>query len=345
MDFLKRIARLAPGVLLCVAVTMVAVLLQKIEERATGQAYLEAIVLAILLGAITRTIWAPGERWLSGIQFAAKPLLEFAVMLLGASVSATTVLAMGPSLLIGIVLIVALSIPASYGVCRALGLPRRMAILVSCGNSICGNSAIAAVAPVIEAKGDEIASSIAFTAVLGVAVVLGLPLLAPVFNLSQTQYGALAGLTVYAVPQVLAATLPIGALANQIGTVVKLVRVLMLGPVILTISLMKRRFLQGEAGDNVGPRRRRLGEFAPWFIIAFLIVATFRTLGLIPAPLLAPTAWLASALTTVSMAALGLGVDVLVVARAGLRVSLAVTVSLILLGAMSLGLILGLRVL
>lgn len=345
MDFLKRIARLAPGVLLCVAVTMVAVLLQKIEERATGQAYLEAIVLAILLGAITRTIWAPGERWLSGIQFAAKPLLEFAVMLLGASVSATTVLAMGPSLLIGIVLIVALSIPASYGVCRALGLPRRMAILVSCGNSICGNSAIAAVAPVIEAKGDEIASSIAFTAVLGVAVVLGLPLLAPVFNLSQTQYGALAGLTVYAVPQVLAATLPIGALANQIGTVVKLVRVLMLGPVILTISLMKRRFLQGEAGDNVGPRRRRLGEFAPWFIIAFLIVATFRTLGLIPAPLLAPTAWLASALTTVSMAALGLGVDVRVVARAGLRVSLAVTVSLILLGAMSLGLILGLRVL
>ena len=345
MDFLKRIARLAPGVLLCVAVTMVAVLLQKIEERATGQAYLEAIVLAILLGAITRTIWAPGERWLSGVQFAAKPLLEFAVMLLGASVSATTVLAMGPSLLIGIVLIVALSIPASYGVCRALGLPRRMAILVSCGNSICGNSAIAAVAPVIEAKGDEIASSIAFTAVLGVAVVLGLPLLAPVFNLSQMQYGALAGLTVYAVPQVLAATLPIGALANQIGTVVKLVRVLMLGPVILTISLMKRRFLQGETGDNVGPRRRRLGEFAPWFIVAFLIVATFRTLGLIPAPMLAPTAWLASALTTVSMAALGLGVDVRVVARAGLRVSLAVTVSLILLGAMSLGLILGLRVL
>jgi uncharacterized membrane protein YadS len=76
-------------------------------------------------------------------------------------------------------------------------------------------------------------------------------------------------------------------------------------------------------------------------MIAFLIVATLRTLGVIPAPLLTPTARLASALTTISMAALGFGVDVQVVARAGLRVSVAVALSLLALGAMSLGLILG----
>ena len=73
---------------------------------------------------------------------------------------------------------------------------------------------------------------------LGVIVVLLLPLLAPVLLLSLTQYGVLAGLTVYAVPQVLAATLPIGALANQVGTVVKLVRVLMLGPVVFTLAML-----------------------------------------------------------------------------------------------------------
>ena len=89
----------------------------------------------------------------------------------------------------------------------------------------------------IGAESDDIASSIAFTAVLGVLVVLGLPLLVPLLRMSLTQYGVLAGLTVYAVPQVLAATLPIGALSNQVGTVVKLVRVLMLGPVVLGLSL------------------------------------------------------------------------------------------------------------
>jgi uncharacterized integral membrane protein (TIGR00698 family) len=122
------------------------------------------------------------------------------------------------------------ALPATYGLGRLFGLPRRMAARIACGNSICGNSAIAAVAPVIGADGEDVSAAIAFPAVLGVIVVLGLPLLAPFLHLSGTQYGALAGLTVYAVPQVLAATAPIGTIAIQMGTLVKLVRVLMLGP-------------------------------------------------------------------------------------------------------------------
>jgi uncharacterized integral membrane protein (TIGR00698 family) len=131
-----------------------------------------------------------------------------------------------------------------------------MCILIACGNSICGNSAIVAVAPIIGATSDEVASSIAFTAVLGVVVVLTLPLLVPILELSLTQYGVLAGLTVYAVPQVLAATLPIGALSNQVGTVVKLVRVLMLGPVVLGLSLLTRR-ARRDADD--APRGKMAG--------------------------------------------------------------------------------------
>lgn len=347
MHIQNPVVRLLPGVFLCVGVTLLASALQLAEQRLTGQAYVEALVLAILIGAAARTLWRPAALWFPGIQFSAKLLLEFAVMLLGASVSARAVAAMGPQMLMGIAATVAVAIAVSYGISRALGLPQRMAILVACGNSICGNSAIAAVAPVIGADGDEVASSIAFTAVLGVAVVLGLPLLAPLFDLSVTQYGALAGLTVYAVPQVLAATLPIGALANQVGTVVKLVRVLMLGPVVLVLSLVTRR-LRDEAdepaphitaGDRPKRGRPALHQLVPWFIVAFLVVATLRSLGLIPASLLAPIAGLANVLTTVSMAALGLGVDVRVVASAGLRVSAAVTLSLIVLGAISLGLI------
>ena len=340
------ILTMLPGLLLCVGVTALATALQRIEVRLAGEAYLEALVLAILLGVAIRTAWTPGDRWQPGVAFSAKILLEIAVVLLGAAVSARTVLALGPALLGGIVLVVAVAIATSYAIGRLLGLPQRMAILVACGNSICGNSAIAAVAPVIGADGDDIASSIAFTAVLGVIVVLLLPLLVPVLALSLTQYGVLAGLTVYAVPQVLAATLPIGAISNQVGTVVKLVRVLMLGPVVLGLSLLTRR-LRDEAdaatpgiiADRPRGGAPALHELVPWFIVGFLIVLAIRSFGLIPDTMVSPIKVVAALLTTVSMAALGLGVDIRVVARAGLRVTAAVTLSLVVLGGISLGLI------
>ncbi len=347
MSRLALLPRLLPGLLLCVGVTIVAGALQRIEVGLAGEPYLEALVLAILLGVAIRTAWTPGARWHHGIAFSARTLLEVAVVLLGASVSARTVLALGPALLGGIVLVVALAIASSYAISRAFGLPPRMAILVACGNSICGNSAIAAVAPVIGADGDDIAASIAFTAVLGVIVVLLLPLLVPVLALSLTQYGVLAGLTVYAVPQVLAATLPIGALSNQVGTVVKLVRVLMLGPVVLALSLLTRRLRDApdaaspgvSAGDRPARGRPALHELVPWFIVGFLAVLALRSAGLIPVAMLRPVTTVANLLTTVSMAALGLGVDVRVVARAGLRVTGAVTLSLVVLGGISLALI------
>ena len=326
-----------PGLLLCVAVTIAASLLQAIEHRLVGQPYLEALVLAILIGVALRTFWTPGPRWSGGIAFSAKILLEIAVMLLGALVSVRTVLAIGPGLLVGIAAVVGVAIAASYAIGRLLGLPQRMAILVACGNSICGNSAIAAVAPVIGAQSDDVASSIAFTAVLGVVVVLGLPLLVPILSLSLTQYGVLAGLTVYAVPQVLAATLPIGALSNQVGTVVKLVRVLMLGPVVLGLSLVAQS-LRGESG-GARPGRPPLHQLLPWFIAGFLAMAMIRSLGLVPGAWLPAISVLTGLLTTISMAGLGLGVDVRVVARAGMRVTIAVTVSLLVLGIISLGLI------
>ena len=332
---IEYLRRLSPGILLCIAITMVAILLQTVEVHFAGQAYLEALVLSILLGVAIRTAWTPAKHFVPGIAFSAKLLLEVAVVMLGASVSVATVLALGPILLVGIASVVAIALGSSFIICRGLGLPLRMAILVACGNSICGNSAIAAVAPVIGADGDDIAASISFTAVLGVVVVLTLPLLVPVLQLSLTQYGVLAGLTVYAVPQVLAATLPIGALSNQVGTVIKLVRVLMLGPVVLGLSLLARDLRL----DRANRRNPDLHELVPWFITGFLVVLIVRSLGLIPQGVLPTITHVAAILTTISMAALGLGVDVRVVAKSGVRVTLAVTGSLIILGLISYGLI------
>jgi len=156
------LAHLLPGIGLCILVTAVAYLLQAIEIDLVGRPWLEALVFAILLGVAIRSVWTSSSVWRAGIEFSAKTLLEIAVVLLGASVSVSAVLAIGPGLIVGIAIVVVMAIATSYGISRALGLPQRMAILVACGNSICGNSAIAAVAPVIGADGEDVASSIAF---------------------------------------------------------------------------------------------------------------------------------------------------------------------------------------
>jgi uncharacterized integral membrane protein (TIGR00698 family) len=228
------------------------------------------------------------------------------------------------------------TLSASFGVSRVLGLPVKLSILIAAGNSICGNSAIAAVAPVIDADGDDIASSISFTAILGVLMVLGLPLLIPLLRLSATQYGILAGLTVYAVPQVLAATVPAGLVSTQIGTLVKLVRVLMLGPLVVVMSLVAPRL----RGDNAGAAKA-ISPFklVPWFIIGFLVLAALRSFQLVPDNFVAPATKIASFLTIVSMAALGMGVDIRVLSSVGGRVTAAVTLSLTLLLAISIGLV------
>ncbi|KRE20653.1 hypothetical protein ASE66_07290 [Bosea sp. Root483D1] len=341
------VKRLWPGLLLCLAVSGVALAAEHLEARFFQRAWLEALVLAILIGTLVRSLWRPGSRWRPGISFSAKTLLELAVVLLGASLSAATIAATGAPLLLGIAAVVLLAIGLSYGIGRLLGLSQRMAILVACGNSICGNSAIAATAPVIGANGDDVAASIAFTAVLGVVVVLCLPLLIPMLGLSVHQFGILSGLTVYAVPQVLAATAPAGQAATQIGTLVKLVRVLMLGPVILVLSLLSGRLRQETdvptrqeaTGSRPASRPIAVHHLVPWFIVGFLVMAAFRSAGLIPAVLLTPLATVANLLTIISMAALGLSVDIRSVAKAGPRVTATVVLSLLALAAISLGLI------
>jgi len=309
------------GLALCLAVTLAAVGLTSLERVLTGSVWLEPLVLAILVGAGLRAIWTPGPRFIAGIAFSARTLLEIAVVLLGASVSAATLSSLGVTLVLGIFALVSLIVVIGFAVGRLLGLNTRMALLIACGNAICGNSAIAAVAPVIGADGEEVATSIAFTAVLGVAAVLLLPLLGGLLSMSGVQYGVLTGLTVYAVPQVLAAAAPFGLVATQTGTLVKLVRVLMLGPVVLALSLMFRNGARSI-------RRPGLHRLLPWFIVGFLLMIGLRSLNLIPQTLLPTIAAASGLLTVISMAALGLQTDIRAVARAGSRAIGAVTLSL-----------------
>ncbi len=198
-------------------------------------------------------------------------------------------------------------------------------MLVACGNSICGNSAIMAAAPVIGADSEEVAASIAFTAALGVLVVLLLPLGARLFGLTDMRYGIIAGMTVYAVPQVLAATVPVSAVSTQIGTLVKLMRVLMLGPVVLALGLLRGR---------PGRARAKIGQMLPWFILGFVAMAAARSLGLVPQAALTPLSHASSILTVIAMAALGLSVDLRTVLASGGRVLAAGCLSILLMLAL-----------
>ena len=337
-----RAVGLLPGLALSAGVGLVALGVAAVEERVFGHPIVEGLVLAILLGMVVRTLWTPPVAVDAGVSFTAKEILEVAVLLLGASVDLPLLLRAGPSLAVGIVLLVVLGIAFSYGIGRALGLPHKLSVLVACGNSICGNSAIAAVAPVIRAEKEHVASSIAFTAILGVVVVIGLPFLIHPLGLSFYQYGVLTGLTVYAVPQVLAAAFPVSVLSGQVGTLVKLVRVLMLGPVVLFFAVKHRNDADAPQGDAA---RFQVTRFVPWFIIGFLVLAGLRSSGAIPAVAAGPMKSLSTWLTVAAMAALGLGVDLKAIRTVGKPVILTVTASLVVLVALSVALIhvLGIR--
>lgn len=326
----SELSKIAPGILICIGAALVAQILYVVESSLFNDAWLDTIVIALVVGFATRSIFGLHERFVPGVAFTSKQLLEFAVMLLGATVTVEGIQALGLSVLVGIVAIVILSIAATYAISRMFGLPKRQSILIACGNSICGNSAIAAVSSVIKAKPQETASAIAFTAVLGVIVVLLLPLAYFRGGLGEYQYGILAGLTVYAVPQVLAATVPVGVASMQVAALVKLVRVAMLGPVVLSVSLF----------HGMGQRQFRLKSLLPWFLAGFALLAMLRIGGVIPEWSEKPITTAAKFITIISMAAIGFSINVSDLKESALRVSFVVSLSLVLLMSISIAFVL-----
>lgn len=345
--------RCGPGIALAAAITIVAILIARAEKAIIGYEVLEPLVLGLILGIAIRSIWGVPAIFLPGIAFAAKQVLEFAIVLLGASLDLHQLAHAGSKILLAVLISVSVTLVTGIVIGRAAGLGTRLAILVAVGNAICGNSAIAAVAPAIRAKKEEVASAIALTAVFGVGVVLTLPLLIPVFDLSHERYGVIAGLTVYAVPQVLAATFPVSVESGQIGSLVKLTRVLLLGPVVALFAWWTAR---GEERDERNekrdaPDRPEIGttasstlssffsslfSYLPWFVIGFVLLAILRTVNVIPDSTGADVQNVSKVLTAVAMTALGLTVDVKSVRKGGAKVALTVSALTVLLVVMSL---------
>jgi uncharacterized integral membrane protein (TIGR00698 family) len=325
-----RALDLAPGLVVCVALAGVAMLIGAIEEHVLGRPLVEPLVVALLAGTVVRSFSSRVTDQSPGARFAAREILEVAVAGLGLSIDLGLVVSGGPSLLVVIVLGMAMSFGVAFVASRAMGLSARLASLVAIGNAVCGNSAIAALAPVVRATGEEVASAVGLTAVLGLALVLILPAISTAAALSTHQFGVMAGMTVYAVPQVLAAAAFGGAAATNVALLVKLTRVVFLGPIILAATLI--------AGRDV-PRRNVLG-YVPWFVWVFGALAALRTAGLVPPDVAENVRSAGTLATVIAMAGLGLGVDVRSLTAQAPRVAIAVICSLVALVAVVLALLL-----
>lgn len=291
----------------------------------------DAVVCALLLGLVIRSVWHPPASWDPGLGLASRQVLEVAIVLLGFSTDLRVLMEGGVWLVAGVVGVTVFALGGGITLGRWLGLTRTHALLVASGNAICGNSAIAAVATVVRAPAREAASAIAYTAVLSIGVVLVLPVIGTALGLGDAQYGVLAGMTVYAVPQVLAATYPVSHEAGEVGTLVKVIRVLCLLPWLTLLSMRERHTGRAPvAGGHLA------ASVLPPYLLVFIGLTMLRTFGAVPDGVLMPARLGSHALTTLAMAALGLSVAPAALRAVGWRTAVAATGALVLLLAAAL---------
>jgi uncharacterized integral membrane protein (TIGR00698 family) len=328
-----RLSRqLLPGLAIAGAIAVAAYLIEAGEVALIEHKLLDSLVIAMVMGVVLANTMGVSEAVRPGATFASKTVLEFAVVLLGASINIDQVMEGGARLILAVTLGVGFGMAISFAIGRSLGLHTRLSYLVAVGNSICGNSAIAAVAPVINAERREIASAIGLTAVAGVLVVLLAPLILPEAGLNHYQYGVIVGMAVYAVPQVVAAAFAVSSQSAEVATLVKLMRVMFLGPVVIGTGIVMNLRKQGHTSI-------RSSQLLPWFVMGFFLLVALRSSGAIPGGAIDPLRQSGKALTVWAMAGLGLGVEFTALRGVGPR-GITSILSMLILVLASIGLVL-----
>ena len=211
-------------------------------------------------------------------------------------------------------------------------MDKKLATLVGVGNSICGNSAVAVVAPVIKANSTQIGAAIGISAILGATQIILLPLLVPAFGLEDFQYGIVAGLSVYAVAQVVAASSIVSSLSADVATLVKLTRVILLAPLVLVLRILFKTEQEEKSDSNL---ISNILKFLPWFVIGFILLALLRSTEIIDQGIGLDIRSIAKFLFVLSMIAIGLTVDIKEIVKVGPKV--AVTIILIIVFMVVLG--------
>jgi len=296
-----------PGILLCVAIALAATALGRVLPL------VGAPVFAILIGALFASFIALPQRLKPGIAFSGKQLLQWSIVLLGASLSLAEIVAGGGRSLPVMLVTFAVVMILAYAIGRALGLERDLRRLLGVGTAICGGSAIAAVSSVIEADQADIAYALGTIFLFNVVAVVVFPPLGHLAHMSQDAFGLWAGTAINDTSSVVAAAYSYGHEAGQHAVIVKLTRTLLIVPVVLFYAWRSARKRRAE-GKTVAWR-----AIVPWFILWFLLASALNSFGLIPAGIQGPVHVLALFLIVVALAGVGLGTDGARIRSTGLR--------------------------
>ena len=311
---MSKIVLPIPGILLAVVVALAATYLGTLVPL------IGAPIFGILIGVLLRTVVGRPEGAVPGIAFAAKRVLQWAIVLLGSDLSLSQVVSTGKQSLAVMAATLSVSFLAAVVAGRLLRVPGKMTTLIGVGTAICGGSAIAAVSPIIEAEEVEIAYAMSTIFMFNIVAVILFPLFGRLLGFSDRAFGMWAGTAINDTSSVVAAGYAYSTAAGNFATIVKLTRTTMIIPtaVFLAVAMMVRRRAEAVATGE-GMRGLNFRRIFPWFILGFLLMSLLSTLGVIPKGMSALLAEGGRFLIVVALAGVGMSADVKKMAASGIR--------------------------
>ena len=300
MKTLKKIINIIPGLSLSVLIAVIA----KIIEGCLPVHIIGASVIALFLGMIINHFRKP-QFLNAGIKFTSKKVLKFAIILLGASLSVNVILSVGKLSLMVMFFTLLTCFGGGYFIGKLLGLNWKLSNLISAGTGICGGSAIAAIAPVIDADDSDIAYAMSATFLFDMAMILLFPVMGKMLGLSDMAYGLWAGTAVNDTSSVVAAGYAFSEGAGDFATMVKLTRTLSIIPTVLVFSVISLKIKKKESGQ-AEYSKVKIWKLFPWFILGFLMMAAINSIGLIPAEISIAAKNISKFLMVAALGAIGL---------------------------------------
>lgn len=239
-----------------------------------------ASVIALLIGMIINQIMKPSKMIEPGLKFTSKKILKLSIILLGASLSIGTILNVGRLSLTVMLFTLLTCFGGGYFVGRLLGLDWKLSNMISAGTGICGGSAIAAIAPVIEAEDKDVAYAMSATFLFDMLMIILFPILGRMMGLSDMAYGIWAGTAVNDTSSVVAAGYAFSEAAGDFATMVKLTRTLSIIPTVIIFSIInvhvKSKNIEGSTRTN---KKVKITSLFPWFILAFVGMSLLNSFG------------------------------------------------------------------
>ncbi len=322
MEFLKDVKGMWRGVAFALVISVPAWLLGKQFEVIGGPVF--AILIGMVLALVVpEAVSAPLQK---GVKFTSKKILQYAVILLGFGLNLSQIAQVGATSLPIIVSTIATSLIVAFILCRALKIPGKISTLIGVGSSICGGSAIAATAPVIDADDEEIAQAISVIFLFNVIAALVFPTLGGMLGLTNEGFGLFAGTAVNDTSSVTAAAaawdgMHPGANTLDAATIVKLTRTLAIIPITLALAFWQVRQAKRAAAAGEGSGQAAgtfdIKKIFPFFIVFFVLASVITTVFALPADVTAPIKELSKFFIIMAMAAIGFNTNIVKLVRTG----------------------------